>query len=113
LGVLIYLPYQEGRGIGLFKKIRAYALQDQGLDTVDANLEQGAPIDARDYSFAGEILSDLGMGQVRLMTNNPDKLDALIAAGITVTERIPLVITPSRHNKAYLDTKRRRMSHKI
>ncbi len=113
LGVLIYLPYQEGRGIGLFKKIKAYALQDQGLDTVDANLEQGAPIDARDYAFTGEILIDLGMPKIRLMTNNPDKLEALEQAGIEIAERIPLVISPSTHNKAYLDTKRLRMSHKI
>lgn len=113
LGVLIYLPYQEGRGIGLFKKIKAYALQDLGLDTVDANLEQGAPIDARDYEFAGDILTDLGMPKIRLMTNNPGKLEALEQAGIEIAERIPLVISPSAHNEAYLETKRRRMSHKI
>lgn len=113
LGVLIYLPYQEGRGIGLFRKIKAYALQDQGLDTVDANLEQGAPIDARDYAFAGEILRSLGFDRIRLMTNNPDKLEALSEAGIDIAERIPLVVAPSSHNKAYLETKRRRMSHKL
>jgi GTP cyclohydrolase II len=113
LGVLIYLPYQEGRGIGLFRKIKAYALQDQGLDTVDANLEQGQPIDARDYAFAGEILRDLGLTRVRLMTNNPDKIEALSAAGIDVAERIPLVVDPSPHNKAYLETKRRRLAHEL
>lgn len=113
LGVLIYLPYQEGRGIGLFRKIKAYALQDEGLDTVDANLEQGAPIDARDYAFAGDILCSLGFRRVRLMTNNPGKLEALTEAGIEVVERIPLVITPSVHNEAYLETKRRRLSHKL
>ncbi len=112
-GVLIYLPYQEGRGIGLYKKIRAYALQDQGRDTVDANLEQGEPADARDYAFVAEILADLGIGKVRLMTNNPDKIDALEQAGIEIVERIPVIVSPSAHNKAYLDTKRQRMSHKI
>ena len=113
LGVLIYLPYQEGRGIGLFRKIKAYALQDQGLDTVDANLEQGQPIDARDYAFAGEILKDLGLTRIRLMTNNPDKIEALISAGIEVTERIPLIVEPSPHNKAYLETKRKRLAHEL
>lgn len=113
LGVLIYLPYQEGRGIGLFRKIKAYALQDKGLDTVDANLEQGQPIDARDYAFAGEILKDLGLTRIRLMTNNPDKIEALISAGIEVTERIPLIVEASPHNKAYLETKRKRLAHEL
>lgn len=113
LGVFIYLPYQEGRGIGLFRKIKAYALQDQGLDTVDANLEQGQPIDARDYAFAGEILKDLGLTRIRLMTNNPDKIEALSSAGIEVVERIPVVVDPSAHNKAYLETKRNRLSHEL
>jgi len=113
VGVLIYLPYQEGRGIGLFRKIKAYALQDRGLDTVDANLEQGQPIDARDYAFAGEILKDLGLTRIRLMTNNPDKVEALTAAGITVVERIPLVVSPSPHNQAYLETKRKRLAHEL
>jgi GTP cyclohydrolase II/3,4-dihydroxy 2-butanone 4-phosphate synthase/GTP cyclohydrolase II len=113
LGVLIYLPYQEGRGIGLFRKIKAYALQDEGLDTVDANLEQGQPIDARDYAFAGEILKDLGLTRIRLMTNNPDKIEALIAAGIEVIERIPLIVEASPHNKAYLETKRKRLAHEL
>jgi GTP cyclohydrolase II/3,4-dihydroxy 2-butanone 4-phosphate synthase/GTP cyclohydrolase II len=113
LGVLIYLPYQEGRGIGLFRKIKAYALQDQGLDTVDANLEQGAPVDGRDYQLAAEILRDLGLKRIRLMTNNPEKLDAITDAGIEVAERIPLIVPPSLHNKSYLETKRRRLSHKL
>lgn len=113
LGVLIYLPYQEGRGIGLFRKIKAYALQDRGLDTVDANLEQGQPIDARDYAFAGEILKDLGLARIRLMTNNPDKIEALSTAGIEVVERIPLVVDPSPHNRAYLETKRKRLAHEL
>lgn len=112
-GVLVYLPYQEGRGIGLFKKIQAYALQDQGLDTVDANIEIGAPIDAREYELATEILMDLGFPKIRLMTNNPAKVEALEEAGIEVVDRIPLVVRPGTHNERYLDTKRRRMSHEL
>lgn len=112
-GVLIYLPYQEGRGIGLFNKIKAYALQDQGLDTVDANLKIGAPVDAREYELAAEILRDLGFAKIALMTNNPAKIEALEVAGIEVVDRIPLIVRPSPHNRHYLDTKRRRMSHKL
>lgn len=112
-GVLIYLPYHEGRGIGLFNKIRAYAAQDHGLDTVDANIEIGAPIDARDYDLAAHILWDLRISQVRLMTNNPAKVDALRANGIEVIEQIPLIIAPSDHNERYLETKRKRLHHKL
>lgn len=112
-GVLIYLPYQEGRGIGLFNKIKAYALQDQGLDTVDANIEIGEPIDAREYALAAEILHDLGFTKIRLMTNNPAKVEALQAEGIEVAERIPLVVEASTHNKRYLETKKTRMSHEF
>lgn len=112
-GLLLYLPYHEGRGIGLFKKIRAYALQDKGFDTVDANLEIGAPVDARDYEQAAEILHDLGFTRIRLMTNNPDKIEALEQAGIEVMERVPLVVEASAHNKRYLDTKKKRLSHKL
>jgi GTP cyclohydrolase II/3,4-dihydroxy 2-butanone 4-phosphate synthase/GTP cyclohydrolase II len=112
-GVLIYLPYHEGRGIGLFRKIQAYALQDQGLDTVDANLEIGAPVDAREYELAGEILLDLGFKQIRLMTNNPAKVEALEDAGIEIVDRVPLIVRPRPHNARYLDTKRRRMAHKL
>ena len=112
-GVLIYMPFQEGRGIGLFNKIRAYALQDQGLDTVDANIEIGSPVDAREYDLAAEILEDLGFREIRLLTNNPAKVEALQAAGIRVVERLPVVTDPGPHNERYLDTKRRRMSHKI
>ena len=112
-GVLIYLPFHEGRGIGLLEKIKAYALQDQGLDTVDANIQLGHPVDARDYSLAAEILSDLGFHRIRLMTNNPDKIDALIAGGIEIVEQVPLVVPASSHNARYLDTKRARMAHKL
>lgn len=112
-GAIIYLPYHEGRGIGLVNKIRAYALQDQGYDTVDANIELGAPIDAREYDLAAQILRDLQMPEIRLLTNNPMKVDALRAQGIVVVEQVPLVVQPSRHNKRYLETKRRRMAHKL
>jgi GTP cyclohydrolase II/3,4-dihydroxy 2-butanone 4-phosphate synthase/GTP cyclohydrolase II len=112
-GVIIYLPYHEGRGIGLVNKIRAYALQDRGLDTVDANIELGAPIDAREYDLAAQILRVLGMPEIRLMTNNPAKVEALRAHGIAVLEQVPLVVEPSSYNKRYLETKRRRMAHKL
>jgi GTP cyclohydrolase II/3,4-dihydroxy 2-butanone 4-phosphate synthase/GTP cyclohydrolase II len=112
-GVLIYLPFHEGRGIGLFKKIKTYALQDQGFDTVDANLEIGEPVDAREYELAAEILHDLGFMRIRLMTNNPAKIEALEDAGIEVVDRVSVVISPGSHNEAYLETKRRRMSHKL
>lgn len=112
-GVLIYLPFHEGRGIGLFNKIRAYALQDQGLDTVDANIELGHPIDARDYDLAAQILQDLGFRKIRLMTNNPAKVEALKAAGIEVAERVGLVVDANPNNARYLETKRRRLSHKF
>lgn len=113
LGVIIYVPYHEGRGIGLFKKIQAYALQDQGLDTVEANIEVGAPIDSRDYDLAARILADLGMSEIKLLSNNPAKEQALKVLGVRVVDRVPIVISPNPHNKRYLDTKRRRMAHKI
>jgi GTP cyclohydrolase II/3,4-dihydroxy 2-butanone 4-phosphate synthase/GTP cyclohydrolase II len=112
-GVLIYLPHHEGRGIGLVNKIKAYAEQDRGLDTVDANLSIGAPVDARDYELAAKILKDLGFTEIRLLTNNPLKVKALSELGISVTERIETVTSPSRHNERYLETKRRRMAHKL
>lgn len=112
-GVIVYLPYHEGRGIGLLNKIRAYALQDQGLDTVDANIEIGEPVDAREYDLAAQILFDLGFPEIRLLTNNPVKVDALRAEGITVVEQLPLVAKPSPYNRRYLETKRVRMDHKL
>ncbi|MGH6816525.1 MAG: GTP cyclohydrolase II [Hyphomicrobiaceae bacterium] len=112
-GIVVYLPYHEGRGIGLVNKIKAYALQDRGLDTVDANLFIGAPVDARDYELAAKILKHLGAREIRLMTNNPRKAAALMAHGITVAEQVPIVVPPSRYNKGYLETKRRRMAHKL
>ena len=113
LGVIVYVPYHEGRGIGLFKKIQAYALQDQGLDTVEANIEVGEPIDGRDYDLAARILKELGMPVIKLLSNNPAKEQALKALGIRVAERVPIVVKPNVHNKRYLETKRARMAHKI
>ena len=112
-GVLLYLPYHEGRGIGLVNKIKAYALQDQGLDTVDANVEIGAPIDARDYDLAAQILFDFGFPRIKLLTNNPAKVDALRAAGIIVAERLPVISSPTAYNERYLSTKKERMAHQL
>jgi GTP cyclohydrolase II/3,4-dihydroxy 2-butanone 4-phosphate synthase/GTP cyclohydrolase II len=113
VGILIYLPFQEGRGIGLVNKIRAYALQDQGYDTVDANVAIGAPIEARDYDLAAHILFDLGFPEIKLMTNNPAKVEALRAEGVDVIEQLPLIVKPSPYNKRYLATKKERMAHKL
>ncbi len=110
-GALIYLRGQEGRGIGLGEKIRAYALQEAGYDTVDANLALGHPADARDYADAAEILHHLGATSIRLLTNNPAKTDALTAHGIDVIGREPIIIEPTFANAAYLRTKRERMGH--
>ena len=113
LGAIVYVPYHEGRGIGLFKKIQAYALQDQGLDTVEANIRVGAPVDSRDYELSARALIDLGMTEIKLLSNNPAKEQALKALGIRVTERVPIVVAPNKFNKRYLETKRSRMAHKI
>ncbi len=109
-GILLYLP-QEGRGIGLVNKIRAYALQDDGLDTVDANLMLGLPVDRREYGSAAAILRYLGVARVRLLTNNPAKLRALEGHGIRVVERVPLETTPNPVNLPYLRTKAERLGH--
>jgi GTP cyclohydrolase II len=109
-GVVVYLR-QEGRGIGLLSKLKAYNLQDMGYDTVDANLLLGHEADERDYTPAGLILRDLGVQSVRLMTNNPTKLEALSALGVPVVERVPLLPTIQPYNRTYLDTKARRMHH--
>jgi 3,4-dihydroxy 2-butanone 4-phosphate synthase / GTP cyclohydrolase II len=110
-GVVVYLRGHEGRGIGLVAKLQAYQLQDGGRDTVDANLDLGLPADARHYGTATQILRDLGVGSVRLLTNNPDKTTALEDFGITVAERVGLTPRPNDHNIAYLRTKRDRMGH--
>ena len=109
-GLVIYLR-QEGRGIGLGNKIRAYAKQDEGLDTVDANRVLGLPDDSRRYDIAGAMLRTLGVRSVRLMTNNPAKVAGLRADGVDVTERVDHVVPAHDHNRSYLDTKRDRMGH--
>jgi 3,4-dihydroxy 2-butanone 4-phosphate synthase/GTP cyclohydrolase II len=110
-GVVIYLRGQEGRGIGLLNKLKAYALQDQGMDTVDANLALGLPSEAREYGAAVSILRDLGIKSVRLMSNNPAKIDALEMAGISVTEYVPIIVGQENENAGYLETKREKMGH--
>ena len=110
-GVLLYLRNHEGRGIGLGHKLKAYELQDAGQDTVEANLHQGLPIDARDYRIAAEMLNHLEVGSIRLLTNNPAKLDQLAQYGIAVTERVALETVPSPENLRYLKTKRDKLGH--
>ena len=110
-GVLVYLRGHEGRGIGLGHKIRAYQLQEAGADTVDANLELGLPVDSREYGIGAQILVDLGITTMRLMTNNPVKYGGLEGFGLDITERVPLAISPNRHNIDYLRTKQQRMGH--
>lgn len=111
-GVLLYLR-QEGRGIGLVNKLRAYAMQDQGFDTVDANVRLGFAIDARDFSVAARMLDLLGVAQVRLLTNNPNKVAGLEAAGIGVIERLPIILPTNPYNERYLATKRDRTGHQL
>ncbi|MBQ0829644.1 bifunctional 3,4-dihydroxy-2-butanone-4-phosphate synthase/GTP cyclohydrolase II [Streptomyces tagetis] len=112
-GVVVYLRGHEGRGIGLMSKLRAYELQERGRDTLDANLELGLPADARDYGAGAQILRDLGVRAVRLLTNNPDKAAALTRYGIEVTDREPMPIQAGEHNLRYLRTKRDRMGHDL
>lgn len=109
-GVLIYLR-QEGRGIGLANKLKAYALQEQGMDTVDANIALGLPVDGRNYAVAFQILKHLGIPVLRLITNNPEKMKALEKYGLKISERIPLMISPSRVNHHYLKTKKQKLGH--
>jgi GTP cyclohydrolase II len=111
-GIVLYLR-QEGRGIGLINKIRAYALQDGGLDTVEANHALGFPDDARDYTAAAEMLKALGVKSIQLLSNNPRKLQGLRDNGIAITRRLPLVERPNRHNRRYLETKARKSGHLI
>ncbi|MEI6590744.1 MAG: GTP cyclohydrolase II, partial [Actinomycetes bacterium] len=112
-GVVIYLRGQEGRGIGLLNKLKAYALQDQGYDTVDANLALGLPSEAREYGAAVAILRDLGIHSVRLMTNNPAKATDLEDAGIEIVGYVPVLVGQAEANEGYLETKRARMGHII
>jgi GTP cyclohydrolase II len=109
-GMIIYLR-QEGRGIGLANKMKAYALQEQGLDTVEANLHLGFEADERDFSIAGDILKSLGISSIQLMTNNPKKVAAMKAAKVTVAERVPLQLGENPHNKDYLSVKQDKMGH--
>ncbi len=110
-GVLVYVRNHEGRGIGLVEKLRAYQLQDRGLDTVEANEALGHPPDARHYGAASQMLRALGIDSVRLMTNNPRKVAELRELGIDIAERVPLVVTPTGHNRTYLETKRSKLGH--
>ncbi|SFN34255.1 3,4-dihydroxy-2-butanone-4-phosphate synthase [Mycetocola miduiensis] len=112
-GIVVYLRGHEGRGIGLINKLRAYHLQENGLDTLDANLALGLPADARDYLAATSILQDLGATSIRLLTNNPEKVRQLEEYGVTVTERVPLVVGVGAFNETYLETKRDRMGHEF
>ncbi|MEU1040375.1 GTP cyclohydrolase II [Streptomyces sp. NPDC005551] len=112
-GVLVYLRGHEGRGIGLLGKLRAMKLQSEGLDTVEANLALGLPVDARDYRVAADMLHDLGVRSVRLLSNNPRKREALLRNGIKVAEQVPLLIEPCEENLGYLLTKRERLDHDL
>ena len=109
-GVIIYLR-QEVRGIGLSNKLKAYALQEQGFDTVEANVKLGLPVDSRDYDVAYQILNFLGIGVLRLLTNNPNKVSALEQSGIVVSERIPLLVEPNPNNRDYLSVKQTKLGH--
>ena len=112
-GVIVYLRGHEGRGIGIGHKLRAYKLQDDGLDTVDANLQQGLPIDSREYGVGAQILADLGISNMRLMTNNPVKYGGLEGYGLDIVGRIPLRIDPNEENIRYLQTKKERLGHDL
>jgi len=111
-GVVVYLA-QEGRGIGLLNKIKAYTLQEKGFDTVDANLRLGLPVDLRHYGVGAQILLDLGLSTIRLLTNNPKKIIGVEGYGLTVLEQIPIAVTPNPHNLAYLRAKANRLGHVI
>jgi 3,4-dihydroxy 2-butanone 4-phosphate synthase/GTP cyclohydrolase II len=113
-GVLVYLP-QEGRGIGLIEKIKAYQLQDQGMDTVEANLALGYKADVRDYGVGIQLLKDLGLSKVRLLTNNPKKTDAFIYGGfdLQVIDQVPILPTVHEHNARYIATKRDKLGHQL
>ncbi|MBV9465364.1 MAG: GTP cyclohydrolase II, partial [Solirubrobacterales bacterium] len=111
-GVLLYLS-QEGRGIGLLNKLRAYKLQEEGLDTVDANLRLGLPADLRDYGIGAQILVDLGLTTIRILTNNPKKISGLAGYGLSVTDQLPIQHLPNPHNEAYLRAKREKLGHTL
>jgi 3,4-dihydroxy 2-butanone 4-phosphate synthase/GTP cyclohydrolase II len=112
LGVLLYLS-QEGRGIGLLNKLKAYELQEQGYDTVEANLELGFPADAREYGIGSQILADLGLSTIRILTNNPKKISGISGFGLSVTGQVPIEMEANSENRRYLETKRDKMGHAI
>jgi len=112
-GILIYIRGHEGRGIGLVPKLRAYVLQDEGQDTVDANVSQGYPADLREYSAAAQIIQDLGPESIQLISNNPDKKAKLTAYGVNITGRVPVELPANPNNVEYLRTKRDRMGHQL
>ncbi len=109
-GIIVYLR-QEGRGIGIIQKLKAYQLQDQGLNTIEANVELGHAPDERSFDLGVQILEDLQINSIRLLTNNPDKIQAIEKSGIDLIERIPLIVTPSKHNMEYMQTKKDIMGH--
>jgi 3,4-dihydroxy 2-butanone 4-phosphate synthase/GTP cyclohydrolase II len=109
-GVILYIPH-EGRGIGLVNKIKAYALQDRGLDTVEANLELGFKPDLREYGLGAQVLHDLGLRKIRLLTNNPSKYVGLQGYGLEIVERVPIKVRPTRYNKGYLQVKKEKLGH--
>jgi 3,4-dihydroxy 2-butanone 4-phosphate synthase / GTP cyclohydrolase II len=111
-GVLLYMA-QEGRGIGLLSKLKAYELQESGLDTVEANLELGFPADAREYGIGSQILADLGLTTIRILTNNPRKISGIEGFGLTVVEQVPIEVEPNAENQRYLDTKREKLGHRL
>ncbi len=111
-GVIIYMN-QEGRGIGLLNKLKAYKLQEEGMDTVDANIQLGFKMDERDYGIGAQILRDLGVSKMRLMSNNPKKRKGLIGYGLEIVENMPIITKPNIHNQAYLDTKKEKMGHEL
>jgi 3,4-dihydroxy 2-butanone 4-phosphate synthase/GTP cyclohydrolase II len=111
-GVVLYMN-QEGRGIGLLNKLKAYKLQEEGLDTVEANLHLGFQMDQRDYGIGAQILRKMGICKMKLITNNPKKRIGLVGYGLEITENVPIEVTPNIHNKKYLETKRDKMGHEI
>ena len=110
--MLLYMA-QEGRGIGLLNKLKAYELQEEGLDTVEANLELGFPPDAREWGIGNQILADLGLSTIRILTNNPKKLTGIDGFGLTVVEQVPIEIEPNAENERYLETKRAKLGHRL